>query len=264
MAGSIDNSFNTTKPDVKGKWHWLYQIFFRPRQVFSELSERDNAVWIKPMLVLTALVIVLALAGAPARTSQVQMNMSQPPDDFQYWTEEQQAQFFGSQAATQGPLFMIVFPMVGGVVSLWAGWFLLGSVLHLVMTFKGSRQPQVVYLNLVAWAALPFVLRSLVQIIATLTTRQVINAPGLSGFIPADAGRFLSYLRILLGMVDLYALGFLALMLIGAPILSGLKPGKARWMIIIAVAVFVVLASLPKFLLGQLGNIGNIQPFLFF
>ncbi len=247
-----------------GKWGWFHRIFYHPGRVFSEMAEVENQTWLKPMLILTIMVILLSLISGPARLNQAQMNLSQPPDDFIYWSEEQQTQFFESQAAMQGPLFIYIFPLLGSLAGLWLGWFILGSIMHLLMTFKGSRQPQESYLNLVAWSALPFAVRSLVQIIAVLTTQRVIENPGLSGFIANVSGNWQILLQILLGLVDIYALGFLALLILGAPHISGLKNGKALWMAVLAVGIFIALISLPQLLLKQLGGMGTIRPFFFF
>jgi hypothetical protein len=248
----------------KGPWVWFADLFVHPRRVFSAMASIEGGVWLKPMLVLTALVVILSLVGGPARLLDAQMGLGQPPDDFQYWSEEQQNQFFEGQQAMQGPLFIYILPLLGSLVSLWLGWFILGSVLHLLMTFRGSRQPQRAYLNLVAWAAVPFMLRCLVQIVALLTTRQVIDDPGLSGFVTAGEGGGAALLRILLGMVDVYALGFAALVLIGAPIISGLKAEKSLWVAAVGLLVFVVLAALPGFIISQFDGLGTIQPFLLF
>jgi hypothetical protein len=243
-------------------WGWFLEIFVKPKLVFKSIKESDRKLWVKPMLVLTGLLIILSLVSGPARLTNAQMSMTQPPEDFQYWTTEQQDQFFESQQAMQGPLFIYVFPLLGSLISFWLGWFILGSIFHLLMTFKGSRQPQGVYLSLVAWAAVPFILRCLVQILAVLISHRVIDNPGLSGFVNAGESGVLSLVQILLGFVDVYALGFAALLLIGAPVVSGLKPEKSTWVAALGILIFIVLAVLPKFAVNQIGGLGTIRPFI--
>lgn len=248
------------------QWRWLYELFLRPRKIFSEIAGKENRAWLKPMLVLSILTLLLSLAGGPARLTNAQMNVGEMPEDFPYWSEDQQNQYFEGQAEMQGPLVIYVFPLVVSLAALWLGWFLLGNILHLLMTLKGSQQPQGAYLNLAAWSALPFAIRSVVQIIALLATREVISNPGLSGFITAgeDAGAGLTLLRILLGMVDIYSLWFAALVWIGAPIISRLKQEKTWWITVVALVIFVILASLPDFAVAQIGGLGSIRPYLFF
>jgi len=253
--------------NVKGsrnRWVWLYRIFIQPKRVFEKIADLDGSTWLMPMLILTAFVLLLSALGGPARQQEIQMNMGQPPEDFQYWSEEQQNQFFEGQTAMQGSLFVYVFPLLSALAGLWGGWFILSSLLLLLMTFKGSRQPQVAYLNLVAWAALPFVVRSLVQLVAVVSTQRAINNPGLSGFIDAGERGLLAYVQILLSFIDIYSIWFVLLLLIGAPLVSKLKPDKSLAMTALALLLFIVLASLPGFAVNQLGGLGTIRPFLFF
>lgn len=258
---SVGESRVEDKKVAKDPWNWFLDIFIHPKQVFSAIASTEKGVWLKPMLVLTVLVLILSVAAGPARLQNAQMGLGQPPEDFQYWSEEQQNQFFEGQQAMQSPLFIYIFPLIGSLIGLWVGWFALGSILHLLMTFAGSRQPQGAYLNLTAWAAVPFALRSLIQIIAVATTRQVISSPGLSGFITAGQSGGLDLLRTLLGMVDIYAIGFAILLFIGAPIVSGLKVEKSRWVTAVALVIFVILAALPGFFVGQFSGLGTIRPF---
>jgi len=255
---------NPISKSGEGKWQWFYRIFLKPRQVFSEMAAKEKRVWLRPMLVLSILVVILSLAGGPARLRNMNMSMTEMPEDFPYWSEEQQNQYFQGQAEMQGPMFVYVIPVLISLVSLWLGWFLLGNILHLMMTFKGSRQSQGNYLDLVAWSAVPFAIRCLVQTISLIATRQVIDDPGLSGFLDAGDNAGLAFVRILLGLLDIYSLGFVVLLWIGTPILSGLKPGKTWWVTVLAVVIFIILASLPSFAVGQLRGLGSIRPYLFF
>jgi hypothetical protein len=256
-----------TGPKIKwgeGRWDWFYRIFIKPKQVFKEIVEGDGRVWLRPMVVLIILTLILSLAGGPARLMNAQMGMNEMPEDFPYWSEEQQNQYFQGQAEMLSPLFIYIFPALISLAGLWLGWFLLGNILHLMMTFKGSRQAQSAYLNLAAWAAMPFAIRCLVQTVALLATRQVIDDPGLSGFLEPGGSAGLALLNVLLGMVDIYALAFVVLLWIGAPVISGLRPEKTWWVTILAILVFVLLASLPSFAVSQLSGLGSIQPYMFF
>lgn len=263
MADMLENKTTETE-SAHRRWKWLLEVLFAPRRVFKQIATSQNHAWGIPMLLLTALIVLTALVGGPARVEHTIMNLNQPPDDFIYWTPEQQNQFYEGQTAMQGPLFTIVFPMISGLASLWLGWFLLASILHLLMTLKGSSQPRDVYFNFSAWAAVPFAIRSVVQIIALLTTRQIIANPGLSGLISQQASGWQAYLRLFLGMVDIYAIWFFILLLIGSPIISGLKSGKAIFSTLVASLIFFILALIPGIIRLQLGGLGAVRPFIFF
>jgi hypothetical protein len=259
------NEFPNTHTEApKRRWKLLSDILFKPRWAFKQLAAIQNHAWGIPMLLLTALIILSALAGGPARYQNTVMNLNQPPEDFIYWTPEQQNQFNEGQMALQGPLFTVVFPMISSLAGLWLGWFLLASVLHLLMTLKGSRQSREVFFNYSAWAAVPFAIRSLVQTVSFLATNQIIASPGLSGLISQGAVGWQPYLRLVLGMVDLYAIWVFILLLVGSPIVSGLKPGKAITTTLIACLIFTVLALIPGVIRLQLGGLGTVRPFIFF
>ena len=258
---SVDQSTTIAKKLDRGSWAWFLDVFIHPKKVFSAIASVDKGVWLKPMLVLTGLVLIFSIVAGPARLMNAQMNMNQLPDDFQYWSEQQQNQFFEGQQAMQSPLFIYIFPLLGALIKLWLGWFIFGSVLYLLMTFIGSRQPQVAYQNLVAWASSPFILRALIQIIFVISQRQLIEAPGLSGFIAAGQSGGLDLLRIILGLMDIYTFGFAALILIGVPIVSGLKTRKAHWVTAIGLLIFAILAIIPGFFVSQFSGLGAIQPF---
>jgi hypothetical protein len=259
-SGDLQN----TRFHKDNSWQWIFRILLTPKAVFNRLAAAEGRHWVRPMLILTLLVAVLSLAGGPARLENVQQTLNQPPEDFQYWTEDQQNQFFQGQMSMQGPLFIYIFPLLEQLAGLWLGWFLLASLLHLLMTFKGSRRSREVYHNFTAWAAIPFALRALVQIAALLAIGESVDDPGLSGFIAPDASGFMIYLRLFFALVDIYSLWFFGLILYGSPTISGLKSGKAVVMALIACVVFLILVMVPGFIRIQLGGLGAVRPFLFF
>lgn len=263
MAEEIESPYLHTETP---KWHLklLLDIFIAPRRCFKQIAAVKNHGWGMPMLLLTVLIIFASIAGGPARFQHTVMNLNQPPDDFIYWTPEQQNQFNEGQLAMQGLLFTVVFPMISSLAGLWLGWFLIASILHLLMTLKGSRQSREVFLNYSAWASVPFAIRSLVQIISFLSTKQIIGNPGLSGLISQQAVGWQAYLRLVLGMVDLYAIWFIVLLFLGSTIMSGLKPGKAISTTLIACLIFFVLALVPGIIRLQLSGLGTVRPYFFF
>jgi hypothetical protein len=141
----------------------------------------------------------------------------------------------------------------------WLGWFILGSVLHLVMTLSGSRSSNTASLNLTAWASLPFGLRYIVQGIYYIASGSLIRGPGLSGFAAPEA----TFLAAFLALVDIYLVWQIALLLVGARPLSGLARGKAVLAVFISVLIVLALESLPGFLSAQMGDLSVVRPFLF-
>ncbi|KPL83734.1 hypothetical protein SE15_00195 [Thermanaerothrix daxensis] len=244
------------------RFEWIPALFLRPRRTLQNLREQENATWITPMVVLTLLALFLTLASAPARQQQAQV-VSELPPDFQYWPQEQQQQYFQAQQQRANPLFVIVFPGLANLAGVWLPWLILSSLLHLALTLGGSRGNGITTFNLVAWCSLPLALRFLVQGIALLITRQPINAPGLSGFLPADATGLVLYGRALLAQVDLYWLWMVGLLLIGTPLFAGIQRSKARLLTLLAVILTLGLQALPGYFSARLSNLFVTRPFFF-
>ena len=264
MALPIDSGYLRNSTQKSQSWGWLVQIYLKPKKVFASMNESAKAAWVKPMLVLSVLAAILSLAGGPSRLLIAQQQINTMPQDFQYWTEEQQIQYIQGQQALQGDLFIYVFPLLKSLAELWLGWLALASILHLLMTIRGSRISHQSYLNLIAWAGMPFALRSIVQTLYILITHNTLQGLGLSGLVVIGEDKLHIFLSILLSMIDLYSLWFIFLLFLASPGISGLKPLKARFILVVSLLIFTILAALPNFLLSILGNIGKIQPFIMF
>ncbi len=233
---------------------WILPLFFRPGRTLKKIAEQERGVWIAPIIILSILAILVVLAGGQPRTIQAQTNVELPPD-FQYWSPEMQEDFMANQANRTSALYIYVFPMLGALAGVWILWFLLGSILHLVLTLSGSRGTNTAALNLVAWASLPFALRYIVQAVAILSSKQLIAAPGLSGFLPADGNGLLIFLRAVLAQIDLYLIWQVILLLVGVVPLTGLVRTKAWTAVLISVVIILALAALPALIGSQLGGL---------
>lgn len=248
----------------KLRWNWVFPLFFKPRRTLEEIGKEEKGVWLTPLLILSVLAILVVLVAGPIRT-QAALGGGELPADFEYWMPEQQEQYLNSQTSMNGPLFVYVFPAVGALAGIWVRWFLLGSILHLLLTLAGSRSGNTAALNLVAWASLPYAVRSIVQIVSMLATRGLINKPGLSGFAAADASGLAAFLGALLVFIDIYLIWQVILLLIGVLPMSRLSRGKAWAFTLLAVLIVLALAALPGFISAQFsGGGGGSSPIFFF
>lgn len=250
-------------PTKKLHFEWLLPVLIRPRSTFEKVAKQTNSVWLTPMLILSVLLVILALVSSPIRAMNSQMGAELPPD-FEYYTPEQQQAIIEGQQSMSGPVFTLVFPLLGSLAGLWIVWLVLGSILHLTLTFFGSRSRTKSALNIVAWASMPFALRYLVQIIAILVTRQLISSPGLSGFFATDMGGFKLFLSLFFGLVDLYTLWHLLLLVVGVKAVSNLNSSKAWASVLLAVIVMFLIQSGFGLLGSKLGNTSGARPFFFF
>jgi len=205
-------------------------------------------------LILSVLAILVVLVGAPIRT-QLSQQVGELPPDFQYWPPDQQEQYFASQANKANPLFIYLFPALGALIGIWLSWFLFGSILHLALTLSGSRGTSRQAINLVAWASLPFAIRSIVTLLAILINKRLIEAAGVSGFIAADAQGFASFMRVLLAFVDIYLIWQVILLMVGSLPLTGLSRGKAWTAVLISVLLMLVLQTVPGYVSSLLSGL---------
>jgi len=127
-----DIELNHEEKPRRIRWDWLLPIFFRPKRTLKEVVAQEHGVWLLPLLVLSLLVILNVLAGAPARRAAIiNAQSGELPYGFDYWTPEEQQQYFDALARSASPVNLYVFPIIGGVLGVWIIWFLLGSILHL-------------------------------------------------------------------------------------------------------------------------------------
>lgn len=245
------------------RFDWLLPVIFRPARTMRAVAAEEHAQWLLPMLLLTVLTIIFVIVAGPLRQQAILTAGVELPDSFQYMTPEQQEQFLQAQQSGAGTAQTHIFPGVAAVGGLWLSWFVLGGVLHLVMTLLGSRSSTTTAYNLASWASMPFALRLIVQMIAMLTTRTLITSPGLSGFVAADASGALAFARIVLSMVDIYLIWQFILLVIGASA-TGMSRGKAFAGVLIAVLLVLALGALPGFGMAQLSGLNVDRPFIFF
>jgi hypothetical protein len=260
----MDNNVQEPKMNKKNAFHfdWIIPVFFKPRKMISKIVLEEKAVWLTPLVVISALILISTLIAAPIRRTAIQMGMNIPVD-FQYYSAEQQAQFMSAQANQTSPLFLYVFPILIGLVSLWLSWFILSSLLHLSLTLSGSRANNIRSYNLAGWSYLPIALRYIVQIVAMIFTKTTISSHGLSGFIASDATGLVSYLGAMLGLIDLYFIWQIVLLVIGVVPLSGLTKSKAWIATAISILILVLLQALPGFASNALSGISVSSPFFF-
>ena len=226
----------------------------------GENVEGSHGTWLAPLLVLTLLAIVLVLVAGPIKQAAAADGPQELPQDFQYWSPEQQQMFMQSSSQSQGPVFVYVFPAVTALLKIWVGWFLLAAVLHLALTLSGSRSSLTTVLNLVAWASLPIAVRFLVQIGGLLMTHQPITHPGLSGFAVSEGGALVRYIGAILPLIDLYLVWMIGLIVAGLRPLSGMTLAKIWICVLVSLLIVLVLEALPGFLGTQFGGMGTHDP----
>ncbi len=243
------------------QFKWAPEVLFRPRRALQNVAAHKNGTWLTPLLILTVLALLRVWSAGYVRQNYAMPGEFQTPPDFQYYTPEQQAQFMQAMQATQGPVFVYVFPAISAMLGIWLGWLLVGGLMHLVMTLLGGRGDTMGAMNLVAWAGLPFALRDLVRAAALLIGRQPIDNPGLAGFAPPEATGFAAYLIAWLPVIDLYLIWHIVLLVLGVRAASSLTSGKAIGGALFTVLAVLALLTLVRYLTAQLGGLTIVRPF---
>lgn len=245
------------------RWHfdWVLPVLFRPRRIFDRVTAVSDATWQTPILILAAAAVIQSLVAGGIKQAAAASGQITLPPGFEYYTPEQQAQFYQAMNATSGPVFTYLLPAVMALLGVYLGWLVLGWVLHLILTMLGGRGSSRQVLNIVAWASLPFAIRSAVRIVAMWNSGQLLTYLGLSGFAPADGGALALYLSSLLTHVDLYLFWFILLLGIGVRAGDNLTRFKGWTAVFLTVIVLTLLRAVPALLVAQFSDVTVIRPF---
>ncbi len=246
-----------TRPPLR----WLWAILLRPRQALLEITGAEKPNWLTPMLVLSATATLAVLASGFVRRAAALMGEIPLPPDFQWYTPEQQAQYFQAAQSTSGPVFLFVLPLLAALLKLWLGWLVVAGLLHLGLTLLGGRGAGLSALNLTAWASLPFALRDVLRAVVVFASQKLIQSPGLAGFAPAGDGFGAAFLAALLAMLDIFLLWHLALLILGARHYTGLSSARVSGMALLARLLPMALFALAMAGLNQLSSLTFIRPF---
>lgn len=240
----------------KGYLKWLLQMFYKPRASLSKVAADDVSNRLTPLIFISLMVVLAVLIAAPVKTQQLQMGAT-IPEDFQWWSEQQQQQYLDAQANQSSPIFMILFPALSGILGYLIFSLLMASIFYLALTLAGSRAPRLKLGNLVAWSMVPFGLRELVKFFVIGFGKKLVENPGLSNLIDAEAKGFSAYLRGILGNIDIYWLVFVLFLILSALLVSGLKKRKAILTTIIAVLIMLLLQGLPSLVSSLMGGLSG-------
>jgi hypothetical protein len=232
------------------QFDWVLPALLRPRETFARIVDYAGDCWLTPLLVISLAEIARVIAAGNVRGLLAATGQITLPPGSEFWTPEQQAQFFQAQQATTGPTFVYVFPAIGSMLGLWITWLLIASILHLALTLLGGRSQTRAAINFVALA-----LRSLVSLGYMLYSQTLIVGYGLAGFAPGDGEMLSNYLKEFLAFVDVYLLWAAVLMALGAMSVASLPARKAWGGVLITMLIVLALHALPGFIAAQVGGL---------
>jgi hypothetical protein len=244
------------------RFDWIPGVLFFPRKTFAEITAQTQAVWLTPLLLLTITAILLVVVAGPIKRNNFMMQGPTYPENWEFMSPDQQAQFMQAWEATQKPVFLYIFPAALAVGKIWLGWLIVGGLLHLVLTMLGGRGSTAASMNIVAWAGLPFAVRDIVQIVFLASQKTLVAGQGLAGFVSGEGGFFV-FLTRLLAAVDIYLIWNILLIVLGVRASNGLTRGKALTGVLITILLVIAFQALLGFLTSLLSGMSVTRPFFF-
>jgi hypothetical protein len=242
---------------------WLLSVLLRPREAFSQITAQSESLWLLPLVVISLAALVNVYVVGHMRQTTAAVGEVQIPPELQYFTPEQQAQYVQAIQATNGPVFVYVFPALKALVQIWFGWMIVSGFIHLILTMLGGRGEIGSVVNVVAWAGLPYALRELVRAGAQQVTGQLIQTTGIAGFAPADGENLSLFLFSLFAVIDLYVIWQTLLLVIGTRAASKLSLARTLAGVLLVVLLALALQASLAYGFAKFGNLKIIQPIIF-
>jgi hypothetical protein len=208
-------------------------IIRRPTAAMLDLAAHPGYRWLWPLLALAVLSVVLTMIVGP-RAMSAGLAAAQLPEgvDAEAMANVQ-----------RGTSVMVGFGAVGAALGVIIGSLLAAAVLHFAGTILGGQQGFMAVLATTAWARVPLILRSVVQILWFGTHPRDFDQKmaGLSGLLSTEAmGGESSWFEPVLAQVEIWNLWYLFLLWLAVRAFA--KVTKARALMILALFVGLRIA----------------------
>jgi hypothetical protein len=249
-----------TPMNERFQFKYLFSLLVHPKQTFEHVLLR-KATWYTPLLVISFLLIAQVFVKgflSPPASEMV------PPDGILTEGVSSQGLKVGGGSSGEGMDGTetvsepssgwrdSLLPAISKLAGLWLGWFVLTLLLFLALVVSGSQGSFTSALNLTAWSSLPLAVQVLAQILITLIYSSASTLPqGLAGLALKTQSTSGEFLGLLLRRVDIFLIWQAVLLMIGAVFISQLPAGKVRWLVVLALVSYLVLATLPAFGMEQ-------------
>ena len=241
----------------------ILKMFYQPSSAFNWIASEGGKLWLLPLLLITlATLLRILIAGWLQARKAMQGEIPLPPD-WTYYSPEMQAQYMQAIEATKSPVFVYVLPVIIGFTTIWLGWLIISSLLHLAFTMVGGRGTNASTLNLVAWAGVPFALRELLRIIYLLMTQHPIVSVGLSGFVSPSESSGMQFASAFLALFDIFLVWHVILLIIGGKRTETISTAKSITVILFIIALSLAAQAGTTYLGSQMGGMMVSRPFYF-
>lgn len=241
----------------------ILKMYYQPSSVFNWIASEGGRLWLLPLLLVTLITLLRILIGGWLHDHKAMQEGIPLPPDWTYYSPEMQAQYMQAFEATKSPVFVYVLPVIIGFTTIWLGWVIISSLLHLAFTMVGGRGTNASALNLVAWAGVPFALRELLRIIYLLITQHPIVSVGLSGFVPPSESNGMQVASGFFAIFDMFLVWHVILLIIGAKRTETISTAKSIAVILSIIALSIAAQVGTSYLGSQFGGMMVSRPFYF-
>jgi hypothetical protein len=234
-------------PNAEAKlspFHVLIGVLIRPRATFEKLRTAKRGYWWVVFVLAALATFVLALASTAAQRSTIQAVVQSGS------VEGVEMPANMAQTATT---FALVGGTIGGILSTLFGYVLLTLLIFGAGMIQGGKATFQQVFTMSVWTTLPYVIRSLVQAVASLVTGAA-PTPGLSGVLTTAEAASMPILAAVLTRIDIYMVWSLVLLVIGVGVVYRLSRGKTLLIVAIYVVVTLVLVVASTALFSSIGN----------
>lgn len=251
---------------------FFLNLFIRPTHAFRQLAEKQTRwTWLFVLAaILSNILLVLALQHSKSLAVGVGFVMEDPTAAM---GGTQPGMIMGEGAVmpgenpsqlgiTESPLVM-VWRWANALLAPLVLTFLWTSLLHTSTVLAGGSNTfrQMIGLIHVSW--ITAIVRNLVQALAMLVTGKVIQAQGLAGLVqntivasdfgetPLSMGAQVG--RLLLSQIDLYAVWFFVLLVLGTAVMGRVKKRTALLVVVLSFSLLILLKIVPVLVRSAIG-----------
>jgi len=246
----------------------LAGVLIHPRRAMVALNAAPRRWWWVPLLITLA---ALVFRGAVYARADHELMYQHRLAWFESMPETEKGPGTEPPTRTDPHPLTVWLPIGARAVGTLITWLLWAGLVALATTFLGHNGAKFgATFAMVAWAKLPFAVRSVVQGIAMSITGRAIYNQGLSGlvldstpqapnlsfgprpYVPPARGT--AVLAALLGQIDVYVIWSLALTAAGVWAFAHM-PKRRAWLITMGIWILATAAGLIPSLLGMGANL---------